>query len=88
MSELLQEIQKKLVFPIDFASQRKTDQLVFRTLFFGTVTASLIGFFTQSLLNLIICFGVTFALCLVAVLPSYHAYNKQRPEWVKPKIRA
>ncbi|SCU82423.1 LAME_0C01046g1_1 [Lachancea meyersii CBS 8951] len=87
MSQVLQEIQKKLVFPIDFVSQRQTDRLVHRTLLFGTIVASLIGFFTQSLFNLMLSFGATIALCMVAVLPSYPAYNKKRPEWVKPKIR-
>ncbi|SCU79106.1 LAFA_0B00760g1_1 [Lachancea sp. 'fantastica'] len=87
MSEVLQDIQKKLVFPIDFASQRRTDRLVHRTLLFGTISTSLIGFFTQSLFNLMVGFGATVALCMLVALPSYTAYNKQRPEWVKPKIR-
>ncbi|CEP62660.1 signal peptidase complex subunit SPC1 LALA0_S06e00760g [Lachancea lanzarotensis] len=87
MSEVLQEIQKKLVFPIDFASQRRTDQLVHRALLFGTISASLIGFLTQSLFNLVIGFGATVALCMLVTLPSYTTYNKKRLEWVKPKIR-
>lgn len=86
MSEVLQEIQKKLVFPIDFASQRETDRLVNRTLIFGTIAACFIGLFTQSLANLMMSFGVSLALCFAAVLPSYSAYNKRRPEWVKTKI--
>ncbi|SCU91452.1 LADA_0F10044g1_1 [Lachancea dasiensis] len=87
MSELLHEIQKKLVFPIDFVSQRQVERLVYRILFFGTSAACLIGFVTQSMFNLLTCFGVSFTLCLIAVLPSYPAFNKQRPEWVKPRIR-
>ncbi|CAR21433.1 Signal peptidase complex subunit SPC1 [Lachancea thermotolerans] len=86
MSEVLQEIQKKLVFPIDFASQRRLDRSVYLCLMIGTVVSCFIGLFTQSLFNLVVSFGLTFCVCLALGLPSYPAYNKQRLEWVKPKI--
>ncbi|SCU79200.1 LAMI_0A07734g1_1 [Lachancea mirantina] len=86
MSEIMQEVQKKLTFPIDFASQRRADTLVFRVLLFGTITACFVGFLTQSVVNLVWCFGISYFLSLLAVLPSYPWYNKQRPTWVKTKI--
>lgn len=74
------------MFPIDFVGQRTTHKIVNGALFVGSIAACLVGFFTQSVGNLLYCFLAAYFTCLLAVLPSYSKYNKNRPEWVHPKI--
>lgn len=86
MSELLQEISRIIVFPIDFPSQQYTEKLATRILAFGTVVSCSIGFVTQSLATLVYCYGACCLLCLLLVLPSYPTYNKRRLKWAGTKI--
>ncbi|CCC69763.1 hypothetical protein NCAS_0D01820 [Naumovozyma castellii] len=86
MSAILDEIQKFLVLPIDFPSQKRTFELQQNILLIGAIAASIYGFLTQSLYNTLICYGVTFVVTLLLVVPPYPFYNKQKLQWVQPKL--
>lgn len=86
MSELLQDFQRKLVFPLDFPSQRYTEKLQQITLLIGAIVASIVGLTTQSLKNLIVVYVVVVALTALAVLPAYPAYTKRKLQWVQPQV--
>lgn len=86
MSELLQDFQKKLIFPLDFPSQRYTERLQKITLFIGALSASIIGLATQSLKNLLIVYGISIAITALVVIPAYPAYTKRKLQWVQPKV--
>ena len=76
MSEILQDVQRKLVFPIDFPSQRKTEKFQQLSLMIGALVACILGFAQQSLK----------VITLICVLPAYPWYNKQKLRWAQPKI--
>ncbi|CAI4034421.1 hypothetical protein SMKI_10G2120 [Saccharomyces mikatae IFO 1815] len=86
MSAILQEVQRKLIFPIDFPSQRKTEKLQQLSLTIGAVLACILGFAQQSLNVLLVVYGISCAVTLIFVLPAYPWYNKQKLRWVQPKI--
>ncbi|QLG71002.1 hypothetical protein HG535_0B00400 [Zygotorulaspora mrakii] len=86
MSEILQELGRKLVFPIDFRSQKNTERYQQLILIAGAILASLIGFFAQSLLYLVVTYGLAIVVAMVVVLPAYPAYTREKLDWVKPKI--
>lgn len=86
MSEVLQDIQRKLIFPLDFPSQKYTERLQQITLLIGAIIASIVGLSTQSLKNLIIVYGICIAITGLVVLPAYPAYTRRKLQWVQPKV--
>ncbi|CAI4540676.1 CDG_1a_G0029970.mRNA.1.CDS.1 [Saccharomyces cerevisiae] len=86
MSEILQDVQRKLVFPIDFPSQRKTEKFQQLSLMIGALVACILGFAQQSLKVLLIAYGISCVITLICVLPAYPWYNKQKLRWAQPKI--
>lgn len=86
MSELLQDIQRKLIFPLDFPSQRYTERLQQITLLIGAVVASIVGLSTQSLKNLVVVYGICIAITALLVLPAYPAYTRRKLQWVQPQV--
>ncbi|CAI4043821.1 hypothetical protein SKDZ_10G2170 [Saccharomyces kudriavzevii ZP591] len=86
MSAILQDIQRKLILPIDFPSQRKTEKLQHLTLTIGAAVACMLGFAQQSLYVLLITYGASCVITLMFVLPAYPWYNKQKLRWAQPKI--
>ncbi|QHS74249.1 signal peptidase complex subunit SPC1 SPAR_J02010 [Saccharomyces paradoxus] len=86
MSEILQDVQRKLIFPIDFPSQRKTEKFQQLSLTIGAVIACILGFTQQSLKVLLIAYGISCVVTLICVLPAYPWYNKQKLRWAQPKI--
>lgn len=86
MSELLQDIQRKLIFPLDFPSQRYTERLQQITLLIGAVVASIVGLSTQSLKNLLVVYGICIAITALLVLPAYPAYTRRKLQWVQPQV--
>lgn len=86
MSELLQDIQRKLIFPLDFPSQRYTERLQQITLLIGAVIASIVGLSTQSLKNLVVVYGICIAITALLVLPAYPAYTRRKLQWVQPQV--
>lgn len=86
MSEIFEDIRKKLVFPIDFPSQKKNEKLQAVILSIGAVLSCIIGFYAQSLFYLLVTYGIAFLIAIVAFLPAYPAYIAHKPEWVHPKI--
>lgn len=86
MSEILEEIKQKLVFPIDFPSQRNTERLINTILAAGSVVACLVGFYMQSLTYLLMIYGSVVVLTLIVVVPAYPSYTRRKLDWVKPKV--
>ncbi|CAI4569228.1 CDA_G0029710.mRNA.1.CDS.1 [Saccharomyces cerevisiae] len=86
MSEILQDVQRKLVFPIDFPSQRKTEKFQQLSLMIGALVACIFGFAQQSLKVLLTAYGISCVITLICVLPAYPWYNKQKLRWAQPKI--
>lgn len=86
MSALLQDIQRKLIFPIDFPSQQKTESFQQLSLTIGAVIACILGFAQQSLYVLLVTYGISCVVTLLCVLPAYPWYNKQKLRWAQPKI--
>lgn len=86
MSEILEEIKKKLVFPLDFPSQEKAEFIQNALLAFGAFVSCLVGFYKQSLIWLLATYASAILLTLVVVLPAYPAYTARKVQWVRPKI--
>lgn len=86
MSEILEEIKKTLVFPIDYPSQERTESLQNALLAIGAALSCITGFYMQSLIWLLAIYGFSVVLTLIVVLPAYPAYNARKLEWVRPKI--
>ncbi|AET39795.1 signal peptidase complex subunit SPC1 Ecym_4783 [Eremothecium cymbalariae DBVPG len=80
--EVLQELGWKLLFPIDFESQRYTAAISSKLIAVGTVLGCLLGYFTNCCLMTVYTFGATYILTLLIVVPAYPAYNKKRVNWV------
>lgn len=57
VNEILNEVRKHLVLPVDFKAQERIEKLAYVILGIGAVTSFGIGFVTQSLQNLLVCFG-------------------------------
>ncbi|CDO94627.1 unnamed protein product [Kluyveromyces dobzhanskii CBS 2104] len=79
--DILQDIGRQLVFPIDFESQKYTESLSNKALYLITLISFISGCLTQSLIITGIVFVSGIVLVLAVVLPPYAAYNKQRPQW-------
>ncbi|CCE61106.1 hypothetical protein TPHA_0A00210 [Tetrapisispora phaffii CBS 4417] len=86
MSEILQDIGKKLVFPIDFKAQSSLTTKLNNILLVGSIFAMIYGYSTQSLSNAFYSYIAFISIAAMAVVPSYPSYNKHKLEWVKPKI--
>ncbi|CCH59586.1 hypothetical protein TBLA_0B07700 [Henningerozyma blattae CBS 6284] len=83
---MLENIGRKLIFPIDFPSQKRTFHLQSVILLISALFASAFGFFTQSLLNLLICYAAGVLITMLLVVPPYPSYNKKKLQWVKPSM--
>lgn len=86
MSEILQDIQRKLIFPFDFPSQKLTETIQQAILFGGAFLACNVGFATQSLKYLLIIYGVAVVIAAIAVLPPYPMYTRRKLQWVQPQV--
>ena len=85
MSQVLQEISKQLVFPIDYPSQAKlTNRTHYLIIIFGIISF-IYGYLKQSIYQLLICYGIGIIITGLIIIPSYPSYNKQKLEFVKPK---
>lgn len=84
--EVLQELGRHLVFPIDFESQKSTETFSNYALYITTTISCLVGFFTQSLLIGLILFATGYVVTLLAVVPAYPKFNKNKPQWVKAQL--
>lgn len=85
MSSIVQEIQKKLVFPVDYPSQRA---LASKTQLLTKVVALIAfayGLYTQSIGNLLMAYAAGLLVIALVVVPAYPAYNKQKLTFVVPK---
>ena len=86
VNEILNEVRKHLVLPVDFKAQERIEKLAYVILGIGAVTSFGIGFVTQSLQNLLVCFGGLFVVTLIVTLPPYSCYKKNQLKWVQPKV--
>ncbi|SMN20786.1 similar to Saccharomyces cerevisiae YJR010C-A SPC1 Subunit of the signal peptidase complex (SPC) [Maudiozyma saulgeensis] len=85
MSEIVQEINKYLVFPVDYPSQKKlNDRTHILIILFGIISF-VYGYVTQSIKNLLICYGVGILITSLIIVPAYPFYNKQKLNFVTPK---
>lgn len=85
---MFEEVVAKLVFPIDFASQKSTLNITRIVLLAFALLATVVGFFAQSLSILLVIYTVGILLTLLIVGPAYPCYNKQKLTWVKPTINS
>lgn len=86
MSEIFQELGRKLIFPIDFHSQQRTERYQQIILMLGSFLACVVGFVSQSALYTVLVYGLAVLVAMVTVLPPYPHYTREKLEWVKPQI--
>ncbi|EDO17919.1 hypothetical protein Kpol_1010p35 [Vanderwaltozyma polyspora DSM 70294] len=86
MSDILQEVGKKLVFPIDFQAQKEVSKKLTVILSVGVLFTSIYGYITQSLFNLLVAYGVIILVASLVIVPAYPSYNKHKLQWVTPKV--
>jgi len=86
MDEIVDKIKSVLDGPIDYKSQKFTEDLSYKLLIIGAIISSLIGFVTQDIKNTLIFSALTIVVTLGIVLPPYPGYNNQKIEWYSPKI--
>lgn len=86
MSEIVESLKGILEGPIDYKSQKFTEQLSYKLLIAGAIVSSLVGFFTQDLKNLLIVAVLFVVITLGIILPPYPGYNTQKFEWYSPQI--
>ncbi|CAG99476.1 signal peptidase complex subunit SPC1 [Kluyveromyces lactis] len=79
--EVLQDLGRQLVFPIDFESQSYTESISNKALYLITFFSFISGYLTESIKVSGIVFVLGLIVVLVIVLPPYSAYNKHRPQW-------
>lgn len=85
MSQVLQEISKQLVFPIDYPSQQKLTDRTHYLIILSAIVAFIYGYIKQSIYQLLISYGIGIIITGLIIIPSYPMYNKKRLEFVKPK---
>lgn len=85
MSQVLQEISKQLVFPIDYPSQQKLTDRTHYLIILSGIIAFIYGYIKQSIYQLLISYVIGILITGLIIIPSYPMYNKQRLEFVKPK---
>lgn len=85
-NQLLEELPRKLDLPIDYPSQKLLNRLYPIAVVIVATAATLYGYFTESVMNILIAGLIGLALLLVCVLPPYPFYNKQRLHWVEPRV--
>lgn len=82
----MDSVAAQLEFPIDFAGQAKVNSIISKCLFFVVAPVSfLAGFVSGNLLYSVATFVASIAVVLVAVLPSWPAYNKNPVKWLEVK---
>jgi signal peptidase complex subunit 1 len=87
MSDILDSIKSVLEGPIDYESQKFTEDLTFKLLIACAAISSIAGFIAQDLKVLLLFFGLSVLVTLALVVPPYPGYNKKREVgWVAPKI--
>lgn len=86
MSNIMEDINRSLQYPIDYTSQRSTQYRHKILLAVGALISCIIGFITQSILQLLICYGCFIVLTLIMIVPAYAKYNKNRLSWVSVKV--
>ena len=84
MSEIFSELGNKLVFPIDYESQRNTQKRQNLMISVGCVISCIVGLLSQSILQLLICYLCFVFVTCVVVLPVYKSYKQKPLEFVKP----
>ncbi|CCH43245.1 Signal peptidase complex subunit SPC1 [Wickerhamomyces ciferrii] len=86
MDELLDTIRGVLDGPIDFKSQKFTEDISYKLLIVGAILSSLAGFVAQDIKVLLVFSGLTILVTLGIVIPPYPGYNTENIEWYSPKI--
>lgn len=84
--EILNELKQHLVMPIDFKAQQRLDHLTHIVLGTGAFVSFGYGFYTQSLYNLMVVFGVFCVVMMLIALPPLPAYRKNNLKWAETKI--
>lgn len=85
MSEIFTDIANKLVLPIDYESQIDTQKRQTLVIVVGCILSCMIGFISQSIIQLLVCYLCFVFVAMVLVLPSYESYNKRRLRFVAPQ---
>lgn len=86
MSDIVESIKSVLDGPIDYKSQKFTEQLSYKVLIVGAVISSLAGFAVQDIRTLLAFSAITILITLAIVVPPYPGYNNQKIEWYTPTI--
>ena len=85
-SQLLEELPRKLDLPIDYPSQKLLGRVYPIAVVIIATAATLYGYFTESVMNILIAGLIGLGLLLMCVLPPYPFYNKHKLHWVEPKV--
>ncbi|AAS54815.1 AGR325Cp [Eremothecium gossypii ATCC 10895] len=80
--EIFNDLSRKLVFPIDYPSQRRVAKLTDIILGSGTLVSCLLGFYAGSLSLTLYAFAAAYGLALLLVVPAYGKYRQQKLAWV------
>lgn len=85
MDQVAAQINDLLEFPIDFEGQKKADRIISFFVPTAAILSVLAGFVTQSLLLLLVTFGLTVFVTLVLVLPPWAQYRQNPVKWLQVK---
>ncbi|KAK5959717.1 signal peptidase complex subunit SPC1 PWA37_003082 [Arxiozyma heterogenica] len=77
-------ITEKFTLPIDYESQRDTYKRQILLVLVGCLTSCIVGFITQSILQLLICYLCFIFVTCVLILPPYQSYCRRKLQWVEP----
>lgn len=86
MSEILQEISRKLVFPIDYPSQKALSKRTTNLIKLVALVAFIYGCLTESIKNLLIAYASGIVVIGLIVVPPYPSYTRQKLVFVKPAV--
>lgn len=86
MSDLVESLKGVLDGPIDYKSQKFTEQLSYKLLIVGAIISSFAGFLAQDIKVLLIFSALTVVVTLGIVVPPYPGYNTEKIQWYTPRI--
>ncbi|CDR45634.1 CYFA0S19e01200g1_1 [Cyberlindnera fabianii] len=87
MADILEQVKAAIEGPIDFPSQKWTEDVMTYTLSVGAILSCAVGFLTQRLDVLIYVFVASILLCLLVVVPPWPQYNRSAPvKWLEPQV--
>ncbi|CCF58342.1 hypothetical protein KAFR_0E01880 [Kazachstania africana CBS 2517] len=84
--EVFQELSQKLVFPIDYKSQKYIGKQMNVAIAAVGIAATVYGYMTGSIQNLLICYIAGLLGTCIWLVPAYPAYRKHNLKFVEKPV--